>query len=1347
MVLLVGSTSIVAAQDMGIDYVDDNTGVVWFDATGVSASWSYICLNGCYPGTKNGNRVERTFSGLTLGTTYSINAQIQDNTTGQITPSGSVTFQNGGGGTPPTCSDGLQNGDETGVDCGGSCAACPTCSDGNQNGDETGVDCGGSCAPCGGGGGSSNVVEAETGTLLGSAQYYNDGAASGGQGVAYISSQGAGFRLTNVPEATSVDISYASQFSGGISIFVNGQDRGDMAFPSSGGWVGNYLTVTFNTSVPAGATFEIIYQGGDVALNVDQLVFNGGGSGGGPSCSDGIQNGDETGIDCGGSCTACATCSDGVQNGDETGVDCGGSCGACVSCSDGIQNGDETGVDCGGSCGSCSFDALVTSAASGSDDILVGGAGSTQPGYTMYTWDNDNGGPFSQCDGGCATSWPPVTLPSLDAAVIGSLASGFDGTFGVVGRCDGTLQLTYNNEPLYFYSGDTAPGQPNGDQPSGTWHLVTATVAPPPPTCNDGIQNGSETGIDCGGPDCDACAPIITDGQCEGYGVSYVGGQGYLYSHVSLGAPCYMCTGPGFNGCNSNFTLEGDFYIMPVQVTQGQQYSFGIQCGPNVLVEGTVGQGTNCWLTPSCNDGVQNGNETGIDCGGPDCGACPTCDDGIMNGLETGIDCGGPDCVDCAVICNGTPNPEAAVAATNETLEGNSDGTITFTFNNAPGRSTIQFSLNGGASYGYSSADNAGSYTISGLAPGTYDVSTRWQGGDCPLGLGSVTISEGPPAPTCSDGILNQGETGVDCGGPCQACAPNACGDIPLVTYPKPALPTAVIGADAGQGFAIDLSNDLTTVSVRYGSVVGIQSGGNPSFDFFCSCNQIEFYEADLSSGTASVPTQCTDGGDYYYFVRYNKQGNTTDDAGDIYVYSALFTTSGSRIDPDNRSTLVSGGANWMRFRHPHAQDGITEAVFDAQHNGDLLRNLDRFETVFTDASSGLTIDPILTRGDANSRHPHGGADNAAVIRIDYMEKGDASPPTYAKSAGEYAGKWGWGNIITYEITAVTGGSGAQTYNTFQNYVIGEGLNTFGDPRNASAGRATTNMVLPGFGSHKQMEHDAIFTQHIITLEDEDDVDAFLEGHHLFHGVRHRVNGADAANELGLVPIGTESCGNCHFRDGRGSEVIQTPRGPRVPPAVIGVGLREWVAGRGAGFRWGGGAATVREQSINALAEDHGIDASDPNQISPEALDQLVKYVEFLSVPARSYAAHDDGVVQTGNVKFIEAGCAGCHTVTQKTRNDAPEEFRNIVLRPYTDMKMHTVTDAPYRTPALWGLGRNITLLQENGKQLLLMHDGRATTLDGAIQAHGGEASGSRAAYNAMSSSDKAALIAFLESL
>ena len=47
------------------------------------------------------------------------------------------------------CFDGIQNGTETGVDCGGDCAPCPTCDDGIQNGQETGVDCGGpDCAPC-----------------------------------------------------------------------------------------------------------------------------------------------------------------------------------------------------------------------------------------------------------------------------------------------------------------------------------------------------------------------------------------------------------------------------------------------------------------------------------------------------------------------------------------------------------------------------------------------------------------------------------------------------------------------------------------------------------------------------------------------------------------------------------------------------------------------------------------------------------------------------------------------------------------------------------------------------------------------------------------------------------------------------------------------------------------------------------------------------------------------------------------------------------------------------------------------------------------------------------------------
>ena len=49
---------------------------------------------------------------------------------------------------PSTCDDGLHNGDEGGVDCGGSCPDCATCRDGVRNGDETGPDCGGSCPGC-----------------------------------------------------------------------------------------------------------------------------------------------------------------------------------------------------------------------------------------------------------------------------------------------------------------------------------------------------------------------------------------------------------------------------------------------------------------------------------------------------------------------------------------------------------------------------------------------------------------------------------------------------------------------------------------------------------------------------------------------------------------------------------------------------------------------------------------------------------------------------------------------------------------------------------------------------------------------------------------------------------------------------------------------------------------------------------------------------------------------------------------------------------------------------------------------------------------------------------------------
>ena len=52
-------------------------------------------------------------------------------------------------------------------------------------------------------------------------------------------------------------------------------------------------------------------------------------------------------------------------------------------------------------------------------------------------------------------------------------------------------------------------------------------------------------------------------------------------------------------------------------------------------------------LLASAHDGIQNMDETGIDCGGSITDPCPSCSDGIQNGNETGVDCGGPDCEEC----------------------------------------------------------------------------------------------------------------------------------------------------------------------------------------------------------------------------------------------------------------------------------------------------------------------------------------------------------------------------------------------------------------------------------------------------------------------------------------------------------------------------------------------------------------------------------------------------------------------------------------------------------------------------------------------------------------------------
>ncbi len=986
---------------------------------------------------------------------------------------------------------------------------------------------------------------------------------------------------------------------------------------------------------------------------------------------------------------------------------------------------------------------------------LVAGPLAAKPGFSIYTFTTDPD-VYSTCYNGCAQSWPPVLISSVEALVLPINREGFIEEFSVSARCDGTLQLNYNGHPLYYYSGDTQAGQTNGKGAGNVWWLIEKTTQPIA-SCTDNIKNGAETGIDCGGNCPNACSAIVSPGTCGNYGLTIVDGKGVLYYSDKIGTASYFCTGGGFNGCYPPTRHTNGYYQRDFDVTIGQSYSLAIQASPSNVEFTVVAGADRCYFVATCTDGVKNANETGIDCGGPICSPCPTCTDGIKNGRETDRDCGGPDCQSCATICNGTPNPNATVTKQDESFENKKDGKIIFTFPNTAGRNAIAFSITDGTTYLTAVPDNQGSYTLNNIAPGTYKLMTRWEDNSCPIKLGSITILEGGPPPTCSDGIMNQNETRVDCGGVCTACTADPCGDIPKATYLAPALATPITGKPAKQhGWSFDLSTDLKKVSVRASAPVLAHMGNNTgSFEFFCSCNQVEFSSVLLGDdNVADVPQKCIDAGNYFYFFRYKKAGNTTKDAGDIYQYSGLFTTQGPRIDPDTRGIIVSKSANWFRYRHPHPQDGITEAIHDAMHNQSKIKQLDRYETIVTDGPDNIRFEPFLH--DSKGGHPNKDQARIPLRRLEFLENGGSSPPSYAANLSPggdtrdmypYSDVSGlnYGNIITYELTAVTVDwpGGAQNYNTLQNYVAGQGFNTFGDPRLAMAGKASTNMVISGFGSNVKMEENAIFTQHLITLQTEDEVDDFLEGHHLFHGIAH--NRAQVEPILGEIKIGKFACGDCHFRDGRGTEPIATAKGIRLPPPVYGSGLLQWIAGAQVGLTWDGSVPTVDQQTRNALIEDHGIN---PNtDISPKDLERLIAYTKFLTVPTRSKAAYDDPDIIKGHQLFYQIGCQSCHSETQKTRTDAPPEFRDLVIRPFTDMKTHNVYKGTYRTAPLWGLGRNMDLLTNNGKTILFMHDGAITSLPDAITAHGGEAAASRAAYIALPVAEQMKIIKFLKSL
>jgi len=78
-------------------------------------------------------------------------------------------------------------------------------------------------------------------------------------------------------------------------------------------------------------------------------------------------------------------------------------------------------------------------------------------GRALYLWDADHGA-MSTCSGACAQAWPPLTTSGTPKAGGAAKAS----LLGTIKRADGTSEVTYAGHPLYYFAGDSAPKQTNG---------------------------------------------------------------------------------------------------------------------------------------------------------------------------------------------------------------------------------------------------------------------------------------------------------------------------------------------------------------------------------------------------------------------------------------------------------------------------------------------------------------------------------------------------------------------------------------------------------------------------------------------------------------------------------------------------------------------------------------------------------------------------------------------------------------------------------------------------------------------------------------------------------------------
>lgn len=190
------------------------------------------------------------------------------------------------------------------------------------------------------------------------------------------------------------------------------------------------------------------------------------------------------------------------------------------------------------------------------------------------------------------------------------------------------------------------------------------------------------------------------------------------------------------------------------------------------------------------------------------------------------------------------------------------------------------------------------------------------------------------------------------------------------------------------------------------------------------------------------------------------------------------------------------------------------------------------------------------------------------------------------------------------------------------------------------------------------------------------------------------------------------------------------------------------------------------QQTVNAYNQDMGVNTSyepyntyDGQETDPEVSNQTVQDVVFYLQTLKAPIPRDkeDDVIRSGRQLFTAIGCDKCH-VPELTTGEFPiQALANKTFFPYSDFLLHDMGSAlndgytegtalpqEWRTPPLWGLGLS---KNSQGRQYFLLHDGRASSIQQAIELHGGEAETARNNFNQLSTAERSKVIAFLESL